>query len=234
MLLFLHADTRLPLGWADAVREALADPEVVGRRVPAALRRSRRWRCASSSGARSGARCWRGLPYGDQALFARRAVLEAIGGHRRRCRSPRTSTWSRRSARARAARAAAAARSRPPRAATAKHGVLRTWARHALALGALAARRRSRAARALGAGVERRGGAPGAAVAADAPAARLGAAAGLRAPQSRALRDRRRHHARLRGRLRGRADAGRLGGRRRRAGSGSPRGVAPLRLARRS
>ena len=30
VVLFLHADTRLPLGWADAVRAALADPSVAG------------------------------------------------------------------------------------------------------------------------------------------------------------------------------------------------------------
>ncbi len=82
--LFLHADCRLPPGWHDAVVEALNDPAVAlgcfrlhtepppdGRRdLPA-----RAW--------------WRlldlrsrglGLPYGDQAMFCRRDVLEAVGG----------------------------------------------------------------------------------------------------------------------------------------------------------
>ena len=81
---FVHADCRLPAGWHDAVVNALADPAVAlgcfrlhtepppdGRRDLAA----RAW--------------WRlldlrsrglGLPYGDQAMFCRRDVLEAVGG----------------------------------------------------------------------------------------------------------------------------------------------------------
>ena len=78
-VLFLHADTRLPPGWASAVRAALADPRVVGgafalrfdRRSPAL--RIIEW------GARLRVALF-GLPYGDQALFARREALEAVGG----------------------------------------------------------------------------------------------------------------------------------------------------------
>ena len=79
VVLFLHADTRLPAGWAGAVRAALADPDVAGGAF--ALRFDRR-----SLGLRIvewGARmrvALFGLPYGDQALFARRAALEAVGG----------------------------------------------------------------------------------------------------------------------------------------------------------
>lgn len=79
VVLFLHADTRLPAGWADAVHAALADPGVVGGAFRlrfagggAALRLVE-W------GAWLRARVF-GLPYGDQALFARRTALEAIGG----------------------------------------------------------------------------------------------------------------------------------------------------------
>ena len=79
VLLFLHADTRLEPGWADAVRAALADPEVAGGAF--------RLRFASDGpayrllelGVRLRCRIG-GLPYGDQALFVRRAVLEAAGG----------------------------------------------------------------------------------------------------------------------------------------------------------
>jgi rSAM/selenodomain-associated transferase 2 len=79
VLLFLHADTRLPSGFATAVREALADPDVVGgafrlrfdRRTPAL--RLIEW------GARVRGRLL-ALPYGDQGLFVRRTVLEALGG----------------------------------------------------------------------------------------------------------------------------------------------------------
>jgi rSAM/selenodomain-associated transferase 2 len=78
-ILLLHADTRLPAGWATAVRAALADPDVMGgafrlrfdQRGPAL--RLVEW------GARLRAALFQ-LPYGDQALFARRSALEAIGG----------------------------------------------------------------------------------------------------------------------------------------------------------
>jgi rSAM/selenodomain-associated transferase 2 len=78
-ILFLHADTRLPRGWQAAARAALADPEVVGgafrlrfeTRSPAL--RLIEW------GVRLRVALLR-LPYGDQALFVRRSVLEAIGG----------------------------------------------------------------------------------------------------------------------------------------------------------
>ncbi len=79
IVLFLHADTHLPSGWASAVRDALRDPQVVG----GAFRF--RFDC---HGARLrivewGARLRVALfcmPYGDQALFVRRSVLDAIGG----------------------------------------------------------------------------------------------------------------------------------------------------------
>jgi rSAM/selenodomain-associated transferase 2 len=79
VLLFLHADTRLPPGYDAAVFDALRDPAVVGgafrfrfdRRAPAL--RLIEW------GARLRGAVF-GMPYGDQALFVRRDVLEAIGG----------------------------------------------------------------------------------------------------------------------------------------------------------
>jgi rSAM/selenodomain-associated transferase 2 len=78
-VVFLHADTRLPAGWAGAVRAALADPGAAGGSF--ALRFD-----ARSPGLRVvewGAELRRrlfGLPYGDQAPFARRSALVAIGG----------------------------------------------------------------------------------------------------------------------------------------------------------
>jgi len=78
-VLFLHADTRLPDGWASAVREALADPATCGGAfglrfdaTPPALRMIQ-W------GAALRVKLFR-LPYGDQAIFARRRVLEEMGG----------------------------------------------------------------------------------------------------------------------------------------------------------
>jgi len=78
-ILFLHADTRLPEGWENGVRSALADPGVVGgafrlRFEPRSpVLRLIEW------GTRLRVALLR-MPYGDQALFARRVVLESLGG----------------------------------------------------------------------------------------------------------------------------------------------------------
>lgn len=79
VVLFLHADTRLDPGWADALRRGLEDPAAAGGAFRLRFdspRVSLRWvefwahvRCRLA-----------GLPYGDQGLFVRRAVLEAAGG----------------------------------------------------------------------------------------------------------------------------------------------------------
>ena len=78
-VLMLHADTRLPAGWTAAVVGALADPRVVG----GAFRLRFDERGPGLRLVEWGARCrvalWR-LPYGDQAIFARREALDAIGG----------------------------------------------------------------------------------------------------------------------------------------------------------
>ena len=79
VLLFLHADTRLPSGWDAGVRHALADPDVVGGAFRfrfderTLVLRLLEW------GTRLRVALLR-LPYGDQALFVRRSVLDAIGG----------------------------------------------------------------------------------------------------------------------------------------------------------
>jgi rSAM/selenodomain-associated transferase 2 len=81
-LLFLHADTHLPAGATQAILGALSDPAVIG----GGFRHS-----FSDAGpvlsvislyatARS---LLRGIHYGDQAIFARRSVFEAIGGFTR-------------------------------------------------------------------------------------------------------------------------------------------------------
>ncbi len=83
LLLFLHADCRLPRGWAPAVREALAEPGV-------ALACFRLHTEPSRPGAGRLRRAWLrlldlrsrgfGLPYGDQAYAVRREVYRRIGG----------------------------------------------------------------------------------------------------------------------------------------------------------
>ncbi len=78
-IVFLHADTRLEVGWEGALRQALSDPSVVGGAfrlrfdAPGLCFRLVEWvvrlRVAVFS-----------LPYGDQGIFVRRSVLEGMGG----------------------------------------------------------------------------------------------------------------------------------------------------------
>jgi rSAM/selenodomain-associated transferase 2 len=79
ILLFLHADTRLPQDWPDAVRSALADPQVSGGAFSLRFLEQTpglRWvGCGANLRAK-----YFGLAYGDQALFLRREALDAIGG----------------------------------------------------------------------------------------------------------------------------------------------------------
>jgi hypothetical protein len=79
VVLMLHADTRLPEGWADAVRHALADPRVVGGAYRLRFDERSPGLALVEWGAHLRAALWR-MPYGDQALFVRRAVLDAVGG----------------------------------------------------------------------------------------------------------------------------------------------------------
>jgi len=79
VLLFLHADTRLPRGYVDHVFDACGDPRVVG----GAFEFATDWRHPAMSVlaglVRLRSRAM-GLPYGDQGLWVRRAVFERLGG----------------------------------------------------------------------------------------------------------------------------------------------------------
>jgi len=80
-LLFLHADCRLPDGWQAAIDRAARDPEVAGGCFGFALDDAD-WRArVVEFGVRLRVAVF-GLPYGDQALFVRRDVFEAMGGYR--------------------------------------------------------------------------------------------------------------------------------------------------------
>jgi len=79
-LLFLHADSHLPAGWLEEIRAAAASGRAAGCfRLgiaatgwrPRAWERIVRWRVALLT-----------LPYGDQGLFVRRDLFEALGGYR--------------------------------------------------------------------------------------------------------------------------------------------------------
>lgn len=79
VVLFLHADSRLPAGWDAAVRCALADPAAVGGAFGLRFDVLRPALRVIEWGVALRVKLL-GLPYGDQAIFARRAVLEEIGG----------------------------------------------------------------------------------------------------------------------------------------------------------
>jgi rSAM/selenodomain-associated transferase 2 len=79
VLLFLHADTRLPAGAGDAVRAALADARVVAGRFDVAFDTTRPIMRLTAALMNLRSR-WTGISTGDQALFVRRDIFEALGG----------------------------------------------------------------------------------------------------------------------------------------------------------
>ena len=80
-IVFLHADTRLPPQWSDEIRRAGADPRVVGGSFRFQLE-SDAWQARLIEHAVDRRVRWLDLAYGDQALFVRRDVFEAMGGYR--------------------------------------------------------------------------------------------------------------------------------------------------------
>ena len=79
-LVFLHADTRLPSGWPAAIHEASRDSRVNAGCFRFALDSRSPFARLIEIGVR--ARVWLfRLPYGDQALFIRRELFEALGGY---------------------------------------------------------------------------------------------------------------------------------------------------------
>jgi rSAM/selenodomain-associated transferase 2 len=79
-LLFLHADTRLPSNWRDAIDAADADPRVTLGCFRFALDSPSLFARAIECGVRIRVAAF-GLPYGDQALFVRRELFNQIGGY---------------------------------------------------------------------------------------------------------------------------------------------------------
>ncbi|HHL40274.1 MAG TPA: glycosyltransferase [Deltaproteobacteria bacterium] len=78
VLLFLHADTRLAPGWKAAVESALSDRRVVAGGFSLAIDSPRRWFRVVEAAVSLRSRF--NLLYGDQAIFARRAVFVEAGG----------------------------------------------------------------------------------------------------------------------------------------------------------
>jgi len=79
-LVFLHADTRLPPGWIAAIDAARLDPRVIAGCFRFVLDSPSPMARVIELGARARVALL-ALPYGDQAIFVRRDVFEAIGGY---------------------------------------------------------------------------------------------------------------------------------------------------------
>jgi len=79
VLLFVHADTLLPDGFALYVEQTLQAPHVVAGAFTLGID-AHGWRYRLiEAGVRARSK-WLRFPYGDQALFLRREVFEAVGG----------------------------------------------------------------------------------------------------------------------------------------------------------
>jgi len=79
-LLFLHADSELPPDWLDVLTEADRRGDIVGGAFRLAID-SGAWQARVIERAVRLRVALFGLPYGDQALFVRRAVFDEIGGY---------------------------------------------------------------------------------------------------------------------------------------------------------
>ncbi|MFH1021239.1 MAG: TIGR04283 family arsenosugar biosynthesis glycosyltransferase [Pseudomonadota bacterium] len=81
ILLFLHADTRLPDKFSAQIHTALARPGVVAGAFRFAIDATG-WRFRLLEYCTHRRAAWFGLPYGDQALFLPAARFQAMGGFR--------------------------------------------------------------------------------------------------------------------------------------------------------
>jgi rSAM/selenodomain-associated transferase 2 len=81
VVLFLHADTRLPEDAFEHVRETLANEDVAGGAFHLSIEDPSWYFAFTSRNANIRSKLL-GAPYGDQAFFVRRAAFEALGGFR--------------------------------------------------------------------------------------------------------------------------------------------------------
>jgi rSAM/selenodomain-associated transferase 2 len=80
-LVFLHADTVIGPGWLESLERLGDTGDLAGGCFRFELDSGSRWARAVERGVAARVR-WCNLPYGDQALFARRNVFERLGGYR--------------------------------------------------------------------------------------------------------------------------------------------------------
>ena len=79
ILVFLHADCRLPEDGVGQIRSVLARPGVAGGWFPQRIEAAGALLRMGARGSNGRAR-WLRLPYGDQAIFTRRDVFQRVGG----------------------------------------------------------------------------------------------------------------------------------------------------------
>jgi rSAM/selenodomain-associated transferase 2 len=79
VLIFLHADTRLPFDAKQSIARALEDSAYVGGRFDVRFEPDSGWGWLISRMMNARSRC-SGIATGDQAIFVRRAVFERLGG----------------------------------------------------------------------------------------------------------------------------------------------------------
>jgi rSAM/selenodomain-associated transferase 2 len=79
VLVFLHADTRLPPDAYLTIQEALLSPECIGGRFDVQFTPETGWGRVISAMMNWRSR-WTGIATGDQAIFVRRKVFERVGG----------------------------------------------------------------------------------------------------------------------------------------------------------
>jgi len=80
ILLFLHADTQLPPGSRNAIERAMENPSCVGGRFDVQFEDDRGWAWIISRMMNWRSR-WSGIATGDQAIFVRREIFQAMGGY---------------------------------------------------------------------------------------------------------------------------------------------------------
>lgn len=79
VLVFVHADTRLPIDARPAIERALHNPQIVGGRFDVRFDSLSPW-ARLISGFMNRRSRWTGIATGDQAVFVRRNVFELMGG----------------------------------------------------------------------------------------------------------------------------------------------------------
>ena len=80
VLLFIHADTRLPFSAFNDIGRALSDPRIVGGRFDVRLEGAH-WMLRLIGAMISWRSRWSGVATGDQAIFVRRDVFAELGGY---------------------------------------------------------------------------------------------------------------------------------------------------------